>query len=83
MSGVSQLRPTAADAMVRADAAHAKLDAHEDLCAQRYGTISDILVEVKSDLKDQRKLMWGVILSVAGTAILALLGILLKSGHLT
>lgn len=82
MSGnVAQIR-TVEQAIAHADAAHAKLSAHEDLCAQRYGSISDSLVELRSDIKDQQKLIWGLLLSVAGFAVVTLVAVLLKKGGL-
>lgn len=84
MSGnLVQMRATASDAMARADSAHAALTAHEDLCAQRYGSISDTLVELRSDLKDQQKLLWTMLMAVCGATMVVLVGIVLKAVHLS
>lgn len=83
MSGnLVQMRVTASDAMARAESAHAALTAHEDICAVRYGQISDILVELKSDIKDQHKLLWGVLLTVCGFLAVTMVAIVLRAIHL-
>ena len=83
MSGVAQLRPTVADAMAKAEAVNERVSSHEDICAVRYGQISDILVELKSDIKDQHKLLWGVLLGVAGFVAAVLVAIVLHALKLT
>lgn len=45
-------RPTINDAVARAEAAHLKLDAHEDLCAERYRQIAHGAARVDSQLTD-------------------------------
>lgn len=72
-------RPTAAGAMARADTAHQKIDSHEELCAERYGTINSILAELRSDSKAQSALLWGIVLSVGGASVLFLMGIVLHA----
>jgi hypothetical protein len=71
--------PTAAGAMARADSAHEKIEAHEDLCAERYRAINTTLGELKADVSGQYKLLWGIVLSVGGCAIVTLLAILLHA----
>lgn len=76
-------RPSIAGAMARADSAHQKIDDHERLCAERYGTIATTLAELKSDSKDQRQLLVTILLAVAGSAVLLLVSVVLfKSGLL-
>lgn len=69
-------RQTVASAYAHAEAAHAKLDGHEKLCAERYGNIHDSLGELK-------KLVLGVILGVAGFALVTLVAVILRAGHLS
>lgn len=82
MAQAANLRPTVAEAISRADAAHARadsahdrLDGHERLCTQRHDQIAKAIGEVKEELKAQRGLLWGIIMSVAGTALAALMAI--------
>lgn len=65
-------RPTATGAMARAESAHQKIEDHEKLCAERYGNINSTLDELK-------KLVWGVILGVAGFALMTLLAVMLHA----
>lgn len=67
--------PTISTAMARADAAHAKIESHEELCAERYGNIH-------SALNDLKKLVWGVILGVAAFGLATLVGVLLRASRL-
>jgi hypothetical protein len=46
--------------------AFAKIEAHEDLCAERYGNIHATLEDLKSAGKDQRKVQWGVLIALLG-----------------
>lgn len=59
------------------------MTAHEELCAERYQTIAAALKDLKDDSKDKTKLLWGVLLSVAGASLLALLAIFLKAADLS
>jgi len=76
-------RTTASQAYAHAEAAHAKMTAHEDLCASRYEVIAQTLAELKADSKDQRKLLFGLLLSVAGGAIVTLVAVVLKAANLS
>lgn len=80
---------TASQAYAHAEAAHVKAEAakvqtseHEKLCAERMAAIMQTLAELKTESKDQRKLLQGLILSVAGAAILTLLAVILRGAHL-
>lgn len=59
------------------------MTAHEELCAERYEGIRQILAELKSDSKDQHKLLWGVLLAVAGVSVTVLVAIVLKAANLS
>jgi hypothetical protein len=51
---------TAADAMAHAEAAHIKVQAHEDLCAERYAHIQTNIAGVKDSVSTVVKLVgWG------------------------
>lgn len=65
--------PTAADAMAHAEAAHIKVEAHEDLCAERYGHIQTLIGNVESQVKVILKVIgWGG--ALFATLLLTLLG---------
>jgi hypothetical protein len=66
-------------ALARADSAHQKIEAHEDLCAVRYKALEDALAELKSAVGGQYKLLWGIVLSFGGTAMVTLVAIVLKA----
>jgi predicted transglutaminase-like cysteine proteinase len=51
---------TAAEAMARADAAHVKIESHEDLCAERYAHIHTSVAGVKQTVDTVLKVLaWG------------------------
>ena len=62
--------------------AYAKIEGHEDVCAERYSNINTTLGELKSAAVRQSALLWGIVLSVGGAAILFLVGIVLHALHL-
>jgi hypothetical protein len=63
---------TAVDAMAHADQAHIKIEAHEDLCAERYSHIQTNIQGVKDTVSTILKVVgWGG--STALVMILALL----------
>jgi hypothetical protein len=55
------------------------MESHERVCAERYQNINTTLSDLKQDGKDQRKLLWGILLSFAGTIAAALLAVLLHA----
>ena len=59
------------------------MTAHEELCAERYQTIAAALKDLKDDSKDQHKLLWGVLLAVAGVSVTVLVAIVLKAANLS
>lgn len=59
-------RTSASRAMARADSAHAKIESHEDLCAERYRTIEAVLGELKEGARTQSRLVVGVLLALLG-----------------
>lgn len=74
-------RPTIAGAVALAESAHAKIDSHEAICAERYSTIANTLADLKSDSKDQRRLIITTLAGVAGSSVLLLISVILfKSG---
>jgi hypothetical protein len=84
---VSTSRPTAGEAIAKAEAAHAKIEAHEDICAIRYSQIHNSLQDIKDAVKaigdSQSKSapkaetdrLWGVLWGLAGSLIVLLLGV--------
>lgn len=48
------------------EGAYDKLEAHEDLCAERYRAIHETLGDMKSDAKTQNRLIVGVLLALVG-----------------
>jgi predicted negative regulator of RcsB-dependent stress response len=46
--------------------AYAKIEAHEDLCAERYSNIHDKLGELRDDAKNTGRLVVGVLLALLG-----------------
>lgn len=74
-------RPTAAVALAVAENAHAKIDSHEAVCAERYANIAATLTALKLDNAAQKNLLQGILLSVAGSAVLLLATVVLfRSG---
>jgi hypothetical protein len=64
--------PTAATAMAHAEAAHIKIEAHEDLCAERYAHIHTSIAGVSRTVdKVLKVLAWG-----GSTVFVLLLGVL-------
>jgi len=62
---------TAAEAMAHAQAAHEKVEAHEDLCAERYAHIKTSIGDVKDSVTTITKILgWGG--SIFATILLAL-----------
>lgn len=52
--------------------AYAKIEAHEELCAERYENIHAALGDLKTDGKEQRKVQWGVLVALLGFMALQL-----------
>lgn len=46
--------------------AYAKIEAHEDLCAERYSRINTTLGELKDGQKAHSKAAWGIVLALLG-----------------
>jgi hypothetical protein len=44
--------------------AYAKIEAHEDLCAERYGNIHTTLSELKEGQKGHGRAAWGIALAL-------------------
>jgi hypothetical protein len=66
------VNPSAQEAMARAEAAHIKIDAHEDLCAERYAHIHTAIGGVKASVGTVLKILaWG------GSTIFGLLVVLI------
>jgi uncharacterized protein YbcC (UPF0753/DUF2309 family) len=59
-------RSSGAGAMARANSALARIESHEDLCAERYKSIHETLSELKSDSRTQSRLVVGVLLALLG-----------------
>ena len=55
--------------------AYAKIEAHEDLCAERYRAINETLGDLKSGQQNHSKAAWGIVL-----ALLAWMGVQLWNG---
>lgn len=71
-------RQTIGGAYAEARKAGAALNAHEDLCAERYSNIHETLSELKADGKTQSRLVVGVLLS-----LLAWMGVQLWNGQVS
>lgn len=55
--------------------AYQKIEAHEDLCAERYKSINTTLEDLKEGQRNHAKAAWGIVL-----ALLAWMGVQLWSG---
>lgn len=53
-----------------------KIEAHEDLCAERYKAINDTLKDLKGSAKQHERAAWGIVL-----ALVAWLGVQLYNDH--
>lgn len=62
--------------------AYAKIGEHERECALRYEALADTLGDIKSNAREQRTLLWGILLSVLGFLFVTLIAIILKAVHL-
>lgn len=62
--------------------AYAKIGEHERECALRYLQLAQSLTDIKSDAKEHRSLLWGILLSVLGFVAVTLIAIILKAVHL-
>lgn len=72
-------RQTVAGAYAKAQHAIDKQEAHEDLCAVRYKALEDAIADLKSAVGGQYKLLWGIVLSVGGTALVTLVAVVLRA----
>ncbi|TCS14532.1 hypothetical protein EV278_107181 [Caulobacter sp. BK020] len=50
--------------------AYAKMEAHEDLCAERYGNIHAAITELKADSKQGRNALYGLVVALLGWLML-------------
>lgn len=48
--------------------AYAKMEAHEDLCAERYGNIHAAITELKADSKQGRNALYGLVVALLAWA---------------
>jgi hypothetical protein len=62
--------------------AYAKIEGHEELCAERYAVIASTLGELKGDAREHHKLLWSILLSFAGFMAVTLVTILLNAAKL-
>jgi hypothetical protein len=62
--------------------AYTKIGEHERECALRYVTLAETLRDMKLEAKEQRTLLWGILLSVLGFVAVTLIAIILKAVHL-
>lgn len=62
--------------------AYARISEHERECALRYQTLASTLTDIKSDAREHRTLLWGILLSVLGFVAVTLVAIILKAVHL-
>lgn len=46
--------------------AYAKIEAHEDLCAERYANIHSTLADLKAGQGNHSKAAWGIVLALLG-----------------
>lgn len=67
------------DARQTVAGAYAKIEGHEELCAERYAVIAQTLDDLKGDSREQHKLLWSILLSVAGFMAVTLVAIVLNA----
>ena len=46
--------------------AYAKIEAHEDLCSERYRAINETLGDLKAGQQNHSKAAWGLVLALLG-----------------
>lgn len=63
--------------------AYAKIESHEELCAERYRAIFETLGDLKAKGDNHSKLLMGVLLSIAGFTVVTLLAVMLHALKLT
>lgn len=44
--------------------AYAKIESHEDLCAERYGNIDKTLARLEEGQKSHQRIAWGIVMSL-------------------
>jgi hypothetical protein len=59
--------------------AYAKIEGHEELCAERYAVIAQTLGELKGDAREQHKSLWSILLAVAGFMAVTMVAIVLNA----
>lgn len=55
--------------MAKAEAAQQKIDSHEELCAERYGTINSTLGELKKGQEGHSRAIWGGVIALLAWAL--------------
>lgn len=63
--------------------AYAKIDNHEEVCAERYARIFETLGDLKAKGENHSRLLWGLLLSVAGFTVVTLIAVMLHALKLT
>jgi hypothetical protein len=63
--------------------AFAKIENHEALCAERYRAIFEGLGDLRAKSESHSKLLWGVLLSIAGFLAVTLVAVMLHALKLT
>ncbi len=63
--------------------AYRRIEGHEELCAERYDRINTTLTSLAEGQSAQSKLLWGVLLSIAGFLGAVLVAVVLHALNLT
>ena len=45
---------------------YARIETHEEICAERYAGIRESMSDVKGAIKDQARTQWAILLAIAG-----------------
>ena len=59
-------RKTLSGAHDKAESALAKIEAHEDVCAERYKAIAEGMGDLKTAVKSHQKIAWGIMVALVG-----------------
>lgn len=62
----------ALEAKSNAEKAHLRMEAHEDLCLERWTQSRQLMVEIQKAQSGMVKGVWGVVIAVAGWALVTL-----------
>jgi hypothetical protein len=64
-----------------ADKAIAKIEGHEDLCADRWAEARKELLSLRDSIGNMSKGVWGIVIAIAGWALVTLFNTLQRGLH--